>query len=401
MTMNPIRCLFQPPTQQTCQSPKREPSVTAVRRRRNLVSNCMCFCGHHMTPSFACHSQVAWHTERGAFRLAFLRINQPMLSHMPRTRSRRIARALKTGFRPGHSGACEARLYQFTGVAQGEGEPPVKRVAACDLHEALAYMRKWHPDLDILRVELVAVIEMLSGSPAQLVGSSNQAGVNVPTSPMMPVRASRGLKKRFYEPYSELAPGTQPSRLTDKAREASPRVVITGAIQGRTRPALPWPTTLGGTSVAIVDVTGATTHAPLLYVSSTEVNYQIPDTVALGPAIVTLTAGDGTTAWGPINLVPYAPGLFAVNSAGLSAAYADCVSANGQQSNEQAWQVVNRAVVAVPLNLAACQETVLVFWATGIDGPIASGVQATIGGENATVIGIAHSTTHASRLAGV
>jgi hypothetical protein len=56
-------------------------------------------------------------------------------------------------------------LYQFTGVAQGEGEPPVKRVAACDLHEALAYMRKWHPDLDILRVELVAVIEMLSGSP--------------------------------------------------------------------------------------------------------------------------------------------------------------------------------------------------------------------------------------------
>jgi len=66
-TMNPIRCLFQPPTQHTCQSPKREPSVTAVRRRRNLVSNCMCFCGHHMTPSFACHSQVAWRTDRGAF----------------------------------------------------------------------------------------------------------------------------------------------------------------------------------------------------------------------------------------------------------------------------------------------------------------------------------------------
>jgi len=38
-------------------------------------------------------------------------------------------------------------------------------VAACDLHEAIAYMRKWHPDLDILRVELAAVIEMLSGFP--------------------------------------------------------------------------------------------------------------------------------------------------------------------------------------------------------------------------------------------
>ena len=88
-----------------------------------------------------------------------------MLSHMPRTRSRRTPRTLKTGFRPGHSGACEARLYQFTGVANAEGEPPVKRVAACGLHEAIAYMRKWHPDLDIQRVELIAMIEMLSGSP--------------------------------------------------------------------------------------------------------------------------------------------------------------------------------------------------------------------------------------------
>jgi hypothetical protein len=26
-------------------------------------------------------------------------------------------------------------------------------------------VRKWHPDLDIQRVELVAMIEMLSGSP--------------------------------------------------------------------------------------------------------------------------------------------------------------------------------------------------------------------------------------------
>jgi hypothetical protein len=98
-------------------------------------------------------------------RLAFLEINQPTLSHMPRTLSRRTPGALKTGFRPGHSGACEARLYQFTGIANGAGEPPVKRVAACDSHEAIAYMRKWHSDLDIQRLELVALIEIVSGSP--------------------------------------------------------------------------------------------------------------------------------------------------------------------------------------------------------------------------------------------
>jgi len=29
----------------------------------------------------------------------------------------------------------------------------------------MVYMCKWHPDLDILRVEFVALIEIVSGSP--------------------------------------------------------------------------------------------------------------------------------------------------------------------------------------------------------------------------------------------
>jgi hypothetical protein len=49
--------------------------------------------------------------------------------------------------------------------AQGDGEPPGKQVAACDLHEAITYLRTWHPELDILRVEFVALIEIVSGSP--------------------------------------------------------------------------------------------------------------------------------------------------------------------------------------------------------------------------------------------
>jgi hypothetical protein len=36
-----MRCLLHPPSQQTCQSPKREPSVTGVRRRRYFVSRSM------------------------------------------------------------------------------------------------------------------------------------------------------------------------------------------------------------------------------------------------------------------------------------------------------------------------------------------------------------------------
>ena len=85
---------------------------------------------------------------------------------MARTRSRR-KRALnkKTGFRPGRSGACDARLFQFTGQAHGDNESPVKQVAACDLHEAVTHLRKWHPDFDILRAKFVALIEIVSASP--------------------------------------------------------------------------------------------------------------------------------------------------------------------------------------------------------------------------------------------
>ena len=88
-----------------------------------------------------------------------------MLSHMPRTHSQ-PPRALnkKTGFRPGRSGACEARLFLFTGQTHGEAEPPVKQIAACDLNEAMMYMQRRHADFVILRVEFVALIEMLSGS---------------------------------------------------------------------------------------------------------------------------------------------------------------------------------------------------------------------------------------------
>ena len=40
-----------------------------------------------------------------------------------------------------------------------------RQVAACDLHEAITYLRKWHPDFDILRVEFVDLIEIVSCSP--------------------------------------------------------------------------------------------------------------------------------------------------------------------------------------------------------------------------------------------
>ena len=69
-----------------------------------------------------------------------------------------------TRFLPGRSGACEARLFQFKGRPRDE-EVPVERVAAVELEEALAHMKKWHPDFEIMQVELLFTVEMISGSP--------------------------------------------------------------------------------------------------------------------------------------------------------------------------------------------------------------------------------------------
>ena len=67
------------------------------------------------------------------------------------------------GFGP--RGACEPWLYRFTGQAPDDSDPLAKRVAAFDLHEAIAYMRKWHLGLRVLWVALVA---LRTGSPSLL-----------------------------------------------------------------------------------------------------------------------------------------------------------------------------------------------------------------------------------------
>jgi hypothetical protein len=67
-------------------------------------------------------------------------------------------------FRPGRSGACEACANSHATVSV-TAKFPLSLVAACNLHEVITYLRKWHPDLDILRIEFVAMIEIVSGPP--------------------------------------------------------------------------------------------------------------------------------------------------------------------------------------------------------------------------------------------
>ncbi|HKC87194.1 MAG TPA: hypothetical protein VKG02_14515, partial [Blastocatellia bacterium] len=106
----------------------------------------------------------------------------------------------------------------------------------------------------------------------------------------------------------------------------------------RTEPAtsLPLPVSLAGTSVKVRDSLGNERTAALFFVSSAQVNYQIPPGMAFGNATVTITSGDGTISSGPITNTPVAPGLFTATAdgQGVAAAVALRIKNDGSQIYE-------------------------------------------------------------------
>jgi uncharacterized protein (TIGR03437 family) len=85
---------------------------------------------------------------------------------------------------------------------------------------------------------------------------------------------------------------------------------------------LPLPVQLGGTSLRIVDATGASHQAPLFFVSAGQINYLIPDGVALGAAQITVTSSNGTVSTGQSQIAAESPAVFSTtyNGRGLPVA---------------------------------------------------------------------------------
>jgi uncharacterized protein (TIGR03437 family) len=77
--------------------------------------------------------------------------------------------------------------------------------------------------------------------------------------------------------------------------------------------AAPWPTRLGGISLEVRDKAGAARLAPLLYVSPSQINFQVPPGTALGEATLALVADRGSTPAGGMQVDAVAPALFLVN----------------------------------------------------------------------------------------
>jgi len=165
--------------------------------------------------------------------------------------------------------------------------------------------------------------------------------------------------------------------------------------QGTAATTIPLPTSLAGTSVTVRDSFGVERSAPLFYVASNQINYQIPLGTATGLATITVTSGDGSISIGTRQIALVAPGLFSVEAtgAGLAVAQVVRVKADGTQSYEPAFRYdhAQNRYVAEPIDLGPdlglnTDQVVLILYGTGIRfRPALSAVSAQVGGETTRV----------------
>jgi uncharacterized protein (TIGR03437 family) len=157
-------------------------------------------------------------------------------------------------------------------------------------------------------------------------------------------------------------------------------------------PSLPLPTTLAGTTVKVLDRTGATRDAPLFFVAPGQVNFLVPAATAAGAATVTITSGAGVISTGATQIASLAPGLFSANASGqgVAAGVVLRVKSDGAQIYEpiaEFNQAQNR-FVAKPIDLGPATDLVyLILYGTGFRNRSAlTAVACRIGGVDANVL---------------
>jgi uncharacterized protein (TIGR03437 family) len=156
--------------------------------------------------------------------------------------------------------------------------------------------------------------------------------------------------------------------------------------------ALPLPTSLAGTVVKVRDSFGVERLAPLFFVSSGQINYQIPAGTTAGNATVTVSSLSGFVSTGSMRIVSVAPGLFSANAngQGVAAAVVLRIRADGSQSFEPVSQfnAAQNRFVPTPIDLGAESDQVfLVLYGTGVRfRSDLSAVTATIGGASSEAL---------------
>lgn len=156
-------------------------------------------------------------------------------------------------------------------------------------------------------------------------------------------------------------------------------------------PGQPLPTSLNGTTVSVIDGSGATRAAQLFFVSPGQINFLLPSNAVPGTSLITASVDGVAIADSVVTISAVAPSIFTANSSGrgLAAAVLFRVKANGAQSYEaiSRFDSVQNAFVPVPIDFGdETDKLFLLVYGTGISGRTAlSAVTVLVNGESAPV----------------
>jgi uncharacterized protein (TIGR03437 family) len=133
---------------------------------------------------------------------------------------------------------------------------------------------------------------------------------------------------------------------------------------------VPWPESLAGVTVQITDATGTTRRAGLLFVSPSQINFQVPTGTAFGTATVTVTNGS-TTLTGQTPITRVAPALFAIDANGIAAATAIRIPIQTEFATPLPVFDCSGGITSctlVPIPIAVDAPVYLSLYATGVHG---------------------------------
>jgi uncharacterized protein (TIGR03437 family) len=133
---------------------------------------------------------------------------------------------------------------------------------------------------------------------------------------------------------------------------------------------LPLPTNLSDVSALAFDSQNATYYPKLFYVSPSQVNLLLPETMPTGASRIEIYRTSGLVSSGTFTLVKTAPALFSAEStgAGIAAANIQRVKANGDQQFDIVSGVdAAGKIIGKPIDLGAADDRVyLVLYGVGI-----------------------------------
>ena len=150
---------------------------------------------------------------------------------------------------------------------------------------------------------------------------------------------------------------------------------------------LPLPQTLLDVQVQLTDSNGNVSLAPLLYVSPTQINYQVPNGLSAGAVTATVLSGTTAVAAGMLEVQAIAPTIFTANltGSGVPSAQIQRVHPDGTYEYDDVFEAASGQFVPSPITFNG-DSLYLILYGTGFDAASKNGTAVDIGGISTSVL---------------